>query len=185
EYPDVDIFSTRYDGKFGTVAYPDNASQRTKDSLDGKISGWYSHLKNNEVFIRVKKNSSSSDEYNMGIVYGINSSSGKDIHEPNTIFSTEWGMYESTDIESGKWIPTLWNNRYDLYDNFSIKAEAKGKLTSSVKYSDKDFNYWNQANKDNYKAYNVYAELKDGSYQYMDGAAVVGIPNQTFTKTVE
>ena len=184
EYPDVDIFSMRYDGSFGTVAYPDDASQRIKDSSDGNVFSWYSHLNNNEVFIRVKKNEKADSTYNMGIVYGMNSSTSDPL-EPNTVFDQEWGIHESALIEKNVWVPTLWNNHYDIQDNFSIDAEAKGKLTYSVKYDEEEYNYWKEANKDYYKSYNVYAELKDGSYDKIGSEAVIGIPNQTYSKSVD
>ncbi|MDO6657503.1 cell wall-binding repeat-containing protein [Anaerobacillus sp. 1_MG-2023] len=183
-YPDVDIFSTRYDGSFGTVAYPDDASQRIKDSADGNVYSWYSHINDNDVFIRVKKNEESNSTYNMGIVYGVNSPSG-DTLEPNTVFNKTWDLYESALIEKNTWINTKWNNHYDEMDNFSIEASSKGKLTYSVKYDQEEYNYWNEANKDYYNTYGVYAELKDGSYDKIDGEAVIGIPNQTYSKSLE
>jgi putative cell wall-binding protein len=70
-------------------------------------------------------------------------------------------------------------------DYFSFNGTPRGKITFSVKFSEAEYNYWQQYG-ENYISISVMAERKDGGYAAPSNAGVTtyGMPNQTVTKTI-
>lgn len=168
--PPYQLFGTRLDGTFGVL------HEKDLSALSGK-----------KIFIRVKAEYESEvTDYKYHFYYGLNPLNTDDVHEPNDQLYFDGVGNEFSFIEPGKLVNSKWNTVFDNIDNFAIKTNSnKGKLSFKVQYPTDEFEHWGKNKIDHYLTYALYAGKKDGTFTSVWGKAQIGMPNQTFSHSVD
>ncbi|TCS84554.1 cell wall-binding repeat-containing protein [Tepidibacillus fermentans] len=170
------ITGKNYDGKMVTIE--DTGSVFGRMTLENIYQ-------DNKIILKVKA-IQNTGKYIFRVSLNIHYQGVTDPHEINgynDIFDLGSHYYEYTPVQNGALISSVWAGSNDVFDNFSIQGGNNGTLSFEVIYPQDEFDRWRT--KDYYIPYQVYAEKKDGTFDYIFSNGTLGMPNRIYAKTLQ